>query len=351
MADADPSPSSEDIVEQLTRHVARLERKLARVEKSRRQHEVMWDRASNMFQRLNGRLELKQTLLAQSLERQQELERARDDMVRMVIHDLKSPLNGMLGFSELLLSGAFGEVNPDQRECLEDLRTAGTDMSDLISTILDLSRLEDGRMPLLRQEVRVDELLTTARQRLAGMAIEHVVTLAIDARVTTVEVDPTVMVRVVTNLLSNAVRYSDGGTLIQLRAIPSPEDEHPGHVRISVIDEGRGLTEAEIAHIFETYSQAAGGAEHRSSTGLGLAFCKLAIEAHDGHIRVSSAPGRGSTFHIDLPQTVRLAAPAELEPPMVVRTGGDASASGPQWSSEVALADAGSVASPPQDVR
>ena len=215
-------------------------------------------------------------------------------------HELRTPLNAIIGFSEVLAERMFGEVNDKQLEYLKDIHASGHHLLSLINDILDLSKIEAGRMELdlssFHLPMLLDNTVTLVRER----ALRHGLTLAL-------EVDPALgdwvadarkLKQVVINLLSNAVKFTPAGGCVTLRA-RALEDA----VEIAVVDTGVGIAADQQALVFEEFRQAGGDYLRKAEgTGLGLALARRFVELHGGTLRVESAPGQGSTFAFDLPR-------------------------------------------------
>jgi len=212
-------------------------------------------------------------------------------------HELRTPLNAIIGFSEVLLQGLFGEVNEKQREYLADVLGSGQHLLSLINDILDLSKIEAGRMDLelstFRLRDALDSGLTIVRERAARRAIQLNAVVAPD--VGALEADERKVKQILYNLLSNAVKFTpDGGRIdVNVRA-------DNGDVRVEVRDTGIGVAPEDQEQIFEEFRQV-GRERSREGTGLGLTLTKRFVELHGGRIWVDSTPGKGSTFTFTLP--------------------------------------------------
>jgi GAF domain-containing protein/anti-sigma regulatory factor (Ser/Thr protein kinase) len=229
--------------------------------------------------------------------------RHKSEFLANMSHELRTPLNAIIGFSEVLLQGIFGEVNEKQREYLADVLGSGQHLLSLINDILDLSKIEAGRMDLevstfaLRDAL--ESGLTIVRDRAARHGIQLSTTVASD--VGTIEADERKVKQILYNLLSNAVKFTpDGGRVgVSVRA-------ESGDVRVEVSDTGIGIAGEDQERIFEEFRQV-GRERSREGTGLGLTLTKRFVELHGGRIWLESTPGGGSTFGFTLP--VRRAAP------------------------------------------
>jgi GAF domain-containing protein len=216
-------------------------------------------------------------------------------------HELRTPLNAVIGFSEALLARMFGEVNAKQDEYLKDIHSSGQHLLSLINDILDLSKVEAGRMELELSEFQLPAALQNAMTLVRERAQNHDIGLAlrVDEKLGAIRADERKVKQIVLNLLSNAVKFTpDGGRVeVDARMIDSS-------VEISVKDTGPGIAHEDQASLFEEFRQLGRGhASKYEGTGLGLALTRRFVELHGGKIGVESAPGQGSTFTFTLPLT------------------------------------------------
>jgi signal transduction histidine kinase len=223
--------------------------------------------------------------------------RHKSEFLANMSHELRTPLNAIIGFSEVLLQGLFGDVNEKQREYLADVLGSGQHLLSLINDILDLSKIEAGRMDLelttFRFRDALDSGLTIVRERAARHAIQLNAVVASD--VGTLEADERKVKQILYNLLSNAVKFTpDGG---RVDVVVRPEN---GDVRVEVRDTGIGVAREDQERIFEEFRQV-GRERSREGTGLGLTLTKRFVELHGGRIWLDSTPGQGSTFTFTLP--------------------------------------------------
>ena len=213
-------------------------------------------------------------------------------------HELRTPLNAIIGFSEVLAQGMFGEVNEKQSEYLRDILESGRHLFSLINDILDLSKIEAGRMELEASEFAlpqaIQNALTLVRERALrrGIALHHV----IDDRVADIRADERKLKQVLLNLLSNAIKFTPEGGRIEVRATPAN-----GTIEVSVTDTGIGIAPEEQEAVFEEFRQVGAADKKAEGTGLGLALSRKFVELHGGKIYVTSQVGVGSTFTFTLP--------------------------------------------------
>jgi signal transduction histidine kinase len=213
-------------------------------------------------------------------------------------HELRTPLNAVLGFSEVLLDRMFGEVNDKQDEYLQDIRESGSHLLSLINDILDLSKVEAGRLELELTDfdlpAAIEQALMLVRERAArrGITIDQ----AIDERLGDIRADERKVKQVLLNLLSNAIKFTPDGGRIEVRGAPVDRV-----VEVSVSDTGIGIAPEDQEAVFEEFRQVGTVSRKIEGTGLGLALVRRFIALHGGRIWVNSALGVGSTFTFTLP--------------------------------------------------
>ena len=225
--------------------------------------------------------------------------RHKSEFLANMSHELRTPLNAVIGFSEVLLERMFGEVNPKQEEYLNDILSSGKHLLSLINDILDLSKIEAGRMELESQPfdlpAALDNALTLIRERAARHGLRLEVT--VDPGLGEVKGEERKVKQVLLNLLSNAVKFTPEGGKISLSA-----SLNDGMAEISVADTGVGIAPEDQEAIFEEFRQVGSDyARKREGTGLGLALARRLVALHGGKLWVESEPGKGSTFTFTLP--------------------------------------------------
>jgi len=223
------------------------------------------------------------------------LEKLRLDLTHMVIHDLRNPLTAICYFLDLLemtenqnLSVSTRELIPGVRRCAEELR-------NMISSILDVSKMEAGEMTLQSELCDLDVLIREVVDSSQPLPDDRSVTFESVGSVLTVVVDSGLIRRVFQNLLSNALKFTPKGGVVRIVAHTTLTE-----IRVTITDTGCGIPPEYHQQIFEKFGQVEAG-NNRQGTGLGLTFCKMAVEAHHGRIGVESEAGKGSTFWITLP--------------------------------------------------
>jgi GAF domain-containing protein len=213
-------------------------------------------------------------------------------------HELRTPLNAIIGFSEVLGERMFGDLNEKQEEYLRDIYASGQHLLSLINDILDLSKIEAGRMELeltdFNLPATLDNALTLVRERAGRRGIA--VALTVDERLEQIHADERKVRQVVLNLLANAIKFTPEGGRIEVRTIPVD-----GMVEISVSDTGVGIAPEDQEAIFEEFRQVGTAAKKVEGTGLGLALSRKFVELHGGRIWVKSQVGAGSTFTFTIP--------------------------------------------------
>jgi two-component system, NtrC family, sensor kinase len=225
--------------------------------------------------------------------------RHKSEFLANMSHELRTPLNAILGFSEVLAERMFGEVNAKQAEYLQDILASGRHLLSLINDILDLSKVEAGRLELelgrFHLPTALDNALTLVRER----ATRHGITLTqtIDEAVGDLVADERKVKQILLNLLSNAVKFTPEGGRVGVTATAAD-----GVVTIAVSDTGIGIAPEDQAAIFEEFRQVGReDARKQEGTGLGLTLAKKFVELHGGRIWVESHVGQGSTFSFTLP--------------------------------------------------
>jgi signal transduction histidine kinase len=247
------------------------------------------------LRRLQVDLATRNQELQQSNAELRRLQELRDNLTQMIVHDLRSPLTGVFGSLELL-STEFDQLTPEARRMIELSRGALDETLKMINSLLDVSKIEAGE---LRPNCRGCDLVLLAREAsnlLSGIRGGRTVLIEPETDSIPASIDPDLISRVLQNLIGNALKFTgpDGEVKIRL----GHED---GHIHVSVQDNGPGVAPEYHQRIFEKFGQVKDAA-NRVGTGLGLTFCRLAIEAHNGAIGVTSELGKGSTFWFELPE-------------------------------------------------
>ncbi len=237
--------------------------------------------------------------LEESFRKMRELEKVRDDLMKMIVHDLKSPLTTVLATLEMVTDGDFGAISSEQRRALGDAEAKAEDLLALIEDLLEVARLEETTITLQVAPTAPAALLSEIVHEWRLRFQQEGITVRVDVSddVPVFEADPTLLRRVFANLIQNAVTHTARAVELQLLARADSNG-----VLFTVADNGPGIPKEYQELIFRKFEQVrTPNAPRVRSSGLGLAFCKLAVEAHGGRIWVQSEEGRGSAFHFWLP--------------------------------------------------
>jgi signal transduction histidine kinase len=226
--------------------------------------------------------------------------RHKSEFLANMSHELRTPLNAIIGFSEILAEKMFGDINEKQTEYLQDILESGRHLLSLINDILDLSKIEAGRMELELSEFdlpqAIDNALILVRERASRRGIRLGST--VDPRLGMIGGDERKVKQVLLNLLSNALKFTPEGGRIDVGA-----RVHDGAAEVSVADTGIGIAPEDQAAVFEEFRQVGTADKKAEGTGLGLALSRKFIELHGGRIWVRSELGAGSTFTFTLPRS------------------------------------------------
>jgi two-component system sensor histidine kinase/response regulator len=231
--------------------------------------------------------------------RLQELERLRDDLINMIIHDLRTPLTSVIAAIQTL--GVVGPVNKEQCEILEIAEKGAGALLTMINSLLDVEKYESGAMDIEYTLLSLPEVVAAAMAQVAPLASEKGIAFAheMSSDLPWLNGDENKLQRVLVNLLGNAVKFTPSGGSITLQ-VRNTDDKKA--VEFCVHDTGEGIPPESFERIFEKFGQVDSREGGRSmSTGLGLTFCKFAVEAHGGQIGVESTLGRGSSFCFTIP--------------------------------------------------
>ncbi len=259
--------------------------------------------------------------LRTALARAQEADRLKGQFLAAVSHELRTPLNAIIGFSTVMLDEIDGPVTPLQREDLKIINRNGRFLLHLIDDLLDLARIEAGKIELELAPVDVRALIVEVTETVQGLLHNRPITLnlSLPERLPYAYADAARIRQVLLNLLSNAVKFTKQGSIsISARCVAAPDTQpgtkgagavivrngqrlHP-YIAVSVRDTGVGIASEDLARIFEAFHQVRSGDRQRGS-GLGLAISRRLIEAHGGRIWAESEPGKGSVFTFILPCT------------------------------------------------
>lgn len=236
------------------------------------------------------------TELQQSFSELQSLELLRENLTYMIIHDLRTPLTGIIGGLDLLYDFASVEGNADAEEMHEMASQNSHKLLAMINDLLDITKMETGELRLERREVDADTVAAEMEKTIRALAqVEKIdFTCQIPSEVPKLSADHDLLTRVLVNLVANAIKFTPSGGYVHFIV----ENGTDGFAKLAVVDNGPGIPAGYEDKIFEKFGQVETGERKALSTGLGLTFCKMAVEAHDGKIWVESSPGQGSKFCI-----------------------------------------------------
>ncbi len=243
--------------------------------------------------------------LQENYRKLQELEKLRDDLTHMIVHDLRTPLTSLL--TGLLTMQDMGEMAENQQEILTLSIGGGKALLGMINDLLDISKMEDGSLRLEYKELTPVEILGSAVGQVAHLAKDRNITLLTNLapELPTFQGDEDKLVRALVNLAGNAIKFTQPGGTVRISARIAPSNGphlEASAALFSVSDTGEGIPCEYMDRIFEKFGQVENRTAGRKlSTGLGLTFCKLAVEAHGGNIWVETKPGEGSDFSFTIP--------------------------------------------------
>ncbi|MBX3139515.1 MAG: HAMP domain-containing histidine kinase [Trueperaceae bacterium] len=230
-----------------------------------------------------------------------ESERMKDDLIHMLVHDLKSPISSVMGLLEHSLEMLRGQGGDhDVEELLKMAQIESHHLLNLAANILDVRRMKEGHMPYQPESIAsLTELAKAALADVSGGPRDRNFGFLVRPEAEQVFGDPKLLRRILANLMANAIKHTRRGGYIDFRAWSKD-----GNVVLSVRDDGEGIPESDQKRIFNAFEQSRHTIHDRYDTGMGLTFCKLAVEKHGGRIWVESKVGRGSTFYFTLPERV-----------------------------------------------
>jgi len=242
---------------------------------------------------------------------------AKSEFVSIVSHELKTPMTSIKGYADLLFKGTVGEISEMQRQFLQVIRSNVDRMNALVSDLLDISRIESGRLRLHIESISikavVDEVVQTMQERIKAKKLA--LTVKVPEGLPPVRADEGRLIQVLTNLMSNAYRYTLPGGKISVKATVGPDGPPPGeakpvpprdqHLRylcLSVSDTGVGISPKDQTRIFDKFFRGDDPVVRETpGTGLGLSIAKSIVELHNGQMWFQSEPGQGSTFSFTVP--------------------------------------------------
>lgn len=285
------------------RGVAGLEARRRELEHTRQ----ALDRSLEELTRMTATLDQRTRELADANLRIREADRLKSQFVANMSHELRTPLNSIIGFSELLLARLGQELDQKYQRFLQNIHEAGHHLLSLINDILDLSKVDSGKVELMPEPLVVQTLIEGVRTVLSSNAKKRSVTIEVraPADLPLLVADPVKLKQIVYNLVSNAIKFSPEGDVVEIEARCVPGPASPlgvDAVQIAVVDHGVGIDPRNHRAIFQDFVQVDGSTSRPyGGTGLGLALVRRFVELHHGMVTLESAPGQGSTFTVTLP--------------------------------------------------
>ena len=242
-------------------------------------------------------------LSQQAVMEMREIDRLKSQFLANMSHELRTPLNSIIGFSRVILKGIDGPITELQQQDLTAIYNSGSHLLSLINDILDLSKIEAGKMELAFDEVNITDVTNSVLSTMTGLVKDKPVELKreIEADLPTVRADAIRVRQVMINLLSNAAKFTDEGNIVVQVGL-RPNASGRNEIQVSVTDTGPGISEQDQTKLFQPFSQVDDSPTRKTGgTGLGLSICQHLISMHGGRIWVESQVGKGSTFYFTLP--------------------------------------------------
>jgi two-component system sensor histidine kinase VicK len=226
----------------------------------------------------------------------------KDEFISTVSHELRTPLTSLRGALGLIVGGTL-ESRPDKEAQMFDIAVANCDrLVQLVNDILDLERIEGGKLQLNPVDCNVDQLLSRAASLMESAAVRAGIRMEVTPSLLHAFADPDRILQTLTNLLGNAIKFSPRGSAVRIYARSIAPLAKDGYIQITICDKGRGIPPTKLDTIFERFQQVdASDSRAMGGTGLGLAICRSIVNQHGGRIWVESTPGEGSCFHFTLP--------------------------------------------------
>src|SRR5262245_22768585 len=232
--------------------------------------------------------------------RTHEANRLKSEFLAAMSHELRTPLNTIIGFSELIFYGRVAPDSPDHHEFMGDILASGRHLLQLINDVLDLAKVEAGKLEFRPEPVVVESVIAEVTSVLRTLSLQKRIRVQVEAdrSIEVIVVDPARFKQVLYNYLSNALKFTPEGGSIVVRTCP----ESPDSFRLEVEDSGIGIAPEQIQRMFVEVEQIGAGARRSPRTGVGLVLTRRIVEAQGGSVCVRSAPGQGSVFHAVLPR-------------------------------------------------
>ena len=258
---------------------------------------------NELLERQNQELELQREQIQRKNLQLAEVSQLKSEFLATMSHELRTPLNAIIGFSQILMRQLQGSASNRQLDMIRRILTNGQHLLELISDILDLSKIEAGRLDLRVEPIDLQELISTTVEGLRSLADQKQLELTIDSSLSDAAIsnDANRLRQVITNLLSNAIKFTDQG-VVSLNV----QEISPETIEITVTDSGIGIAAENLPHIFNVFHQVDQSISRKhQGTGLGLSITHLLLEMMQGTISVESQVGQGSQFNVRIPRHVQ----------------------------------------------
>ncbi len=252
------------------------------------------------FEKIASQLSEREITLLDAKNAAETADRAKSAFLANMSHELRTPLNAIIGFSKILVDGGLGSLTEEQRGCLNDIYQSGQELVGLIDDLLDLSKIEAGRLEIEKKACLVVPLIENVIHQLSEKAGLHKIQiqLKVPPDIGSIWVDERRIKQVLFNLLSNALKFTSDGRQVGISVLDGKD-----FIKITVWDTGIGIAKEELGNLFQPFYRIESAlTKHLAGTGLGLNYSKKLVELHGGHIWVESDLGQGSHFTFTIPK-------------------------------------------------
>jgi len=248
---------------------------------------------------LHEDLENSNNELTIALNNSKQLEHLKNDLIHMLVHDLKNPLHGISLSLSLVLEEQVGPLFAEQKEFIRDAKMGAESLLRMVNDLLDVTKMEESKMKLVYEEFDINELSATVLKNLEIVALENNLTVSlVSLEPRLLNADKNIVERILNNLISNAIKHSYSHQKVEIMTYTENNS-----IVTAIKDSGEGIPKEFHDKVFEKFGHVdSKKMGYKFDTGLGLTFCKMAIEAHGGKIWLESEPGKGSTFYFSMPQ-------------------------------------------------